>query len=41
MTGGLRSEGSSAIISPAGKTVAFARALSDELLVADIDLAAV
>jgi predicted amidohydrolase len=41
MMGGLRSEGSSAIISPAGKTVSSARALSDDLLVAEIDLAAV
>ena len=39
--GGLRSEGSSAIISPAGKTVSSARALSEDLLVAEIGLAAV
>ena len=37
--GGLRSEGSSAIISPAGKTVSSARALSEDLLVAEIGLA--
>jgi predicted amidohydrolase len=41
MVGGLRSEGSSAVISPAGKTVSSARALSDDLLVTEIDLAAV
>lgn len=38
---GLRSEESSALISPAGKTVSSARALNDDLLVAEIDLVAV
>jgi predicted amidohydrolase len=41
IVGGLRSEGSSAVISPAGTTVSSARALSDDLPVTEIDLAAV
>jgi predicted amidohydrolase len=36
MMGGLQSAGSSAIISPTGKTVSSARPLSDDLLVAEI-----
>jgi predicted amidohydrolase len=36
--GGLRSDGSSAITSPTGKTVATARALLEDLLVVDIEL---
>lgn len=37
--GGLRSDGSTAITSPAGNTVATARALLEDLLVVDIELA--
>jgi predicted amidohydrolase len=38
VAGGLRSDGSSAITSPAGKTVSTARALVEDLLVVEIAL---
>jgi predicted amidohydrolase len=40
VAGGLRSEGTSAITSPAGKTVATARARGEDLLVTEIGLTA-
>lgn len=39
LANGLRSDGASAITSPAGKTVASARVLTEDLLIADIGLA--
>jgi predicted amidohydrolase len=41
VAGGLRSEGSSAITSPAGETVSTARSLDEDLLVVEIGLTAV